>query len=337
MGDEYNWDDFDAQSNEYLGSSDYQGDAFTTDDGMSWGGQGDPNSQYNFNQAQQPQDYTSDMFGSGGLGDLFSMQNGPQMQNSFSIPQGTFDLPQSDQQFGFGGQGVGVQPGQFNFDQEMPQVDTGSGTDYFGKGMSGLSQVLNGIFNTKQGQGNNSTAKQLASVVAALMEGKQNKQMASQIPQAVQEQQQRTSPFDVASSGASSMGANSMRDAMQQKLAAAMTDPYGQPIVKSQVDQIARAQAIKDAAAGRRSNSATSSPAMMAEQAKVAQNYINSLQQPAGANINPSSQGLEQIMQALKYGTQGTTSPLMSAIGYGTGSNQNSNAMQQILQALGKA
>ena len=42
-------------------------------------------------------------------------------------------------------------------------------------------------------------------------------------------------------------------------------------------------------------------------------------------------------MQALKYGTQGTASPLMSAIGYGTGSNQNSNAMQQILQALGKA
>ena len=161
--------------------------------------------------------------------------------------------------------------------------------------------------------------------------------MASKIPQAVQQQQQRASPYDVASTGASSMGANSMRDAMQQKLAAAMTDPYGQPIVKSQVDQIARTQAIKDAAAGRRSNTATSSPAMMAEQAKVAQNYINSLQQPAGAGINPSSQGLEQIIQALKYGTQGTTSPLMSAIGYGTGSNQNSNAMQQILQALGKA
>ena len=219
--------------------------------------------------------------------------------------------------------------------QEQASLQTPASNDYFGKGMSGLSQLLSGVFNQKQGQ--TSTAKQLASIVAALMEGKQNKQMASQIPQAVQAQQQRTSPFDVASSGASSMGANSMRDAMQQKLAAAMTDPYGQPIVKSQVDQIAREQAIKDAAAGRRSNTATSSPAMMAEQAKVAQNYINSLQQPAGSNINPSSQGLEQIIQALKYGTQGTTSPLMSAIGYGTGSNQKSDAMQQILQALGKA
>ena len=326
--DEYNWDDFDSQSAEYLGSSDYQGDAFTTDDGMSWGGQGDPNSQYNFNQAQQPQDYSPDMSG-GGLSDMFS--NVP-MDNSWgsqSFAPGSAManvMTQSSPNTSFP---------QLQFDQAMPQVDTGSGTDYFGKGMSGLSQILNGVFNQKQGQ--TSTAKQLASVVAALMEGRQNKRMASQIPQAVQAQQQRTSPFDVASTGATSMGANSMRDAMQQKLAAAMTDPYGQPIVKSQVDQIARAQAIKDAAAGRRSNSATSSPAMMAEQAKVAQNYINSLQQPAGASINPNSQGLEHIMQALKYDTQGTVSPMMSALGYSTGSNQTSNAMQQILQALGKA
>jgi len=324
MGDEFNWDDFDAQSNEYLGSSDYQGDTFTTDDEMSWGGQGDPNSQYNFDQAQQPQDYTSDMF-SGGLGEMFSMQNAPSMQNSFSIPQGTFDLPQSPQQFGFGGEGVGVQP----YEQGMAPTDS----NLFGGGLSGLSNILGGLFNGQSGI----TGKQLGTIGAALLEGRQNKRIASQIPQAVQAQQQRTSPFDVASAGASSMGANSMRDAMQQKLAAAMTDPYGQPIVKSQVDQIARAQAIKDAAAGRRSNSATSSPAMMAEQAKVAQNYINSLQQPAGASINPNSQGLEQIIQALKYGTQGYGSPIASAAGYTTGSNQNSTAMQQILQALGKA
>ncbi len=102
MGDEFNWDDFDAQSNEYLGSSDYQGDAFTTDDGMSWGGQGDPNSQYNFDQAQQPQEQSSNMFG-GGLSDMFSMQG------IGGIPQGTFNLPQSGQQFGFNGEGVGVQ------------------------------------------------------------------------------------------------------------------------------------------------------------------------------------------------------------------------------------
>jgi len=313
MGDEFNWDDFDAQSNEYLGSSDYQGDAFTTDDGMSWGGQGDYNSQYNFDQVQQPQEQYSNMFG-GGLSDMFSMQG------IGGIPQGTFNLPQSGQQFGFNGEGVGVQP----YEQGMAPE--------YGTGLSGLSNILGGLFNGQSGI----TGKQLGTIGAALLEGRSNRRMASQIPQAVQQQQQRTSPYDVASAGASSMGANSMRDAMQQKLAAAMTDPYGQPIVKSQVDQIARVQAIKDAAAGRRSNTATSSPAMMAEQAKVAQNYINSLQQPAGAGINPSSQGLEQIMQALKYGAQGTTSPMMSALGYNTGTNQNSAAMQQIMEMMSK-
>ena len=214
----------------------------------------------------------------------------------------------------------------------FPQLQGNTDSDMFGGGLSGLSNILGGLFNGNSGI----TGKQLGTLGAALLEGRSNKRMASQIPQAVQQQQQRTSPYDVASAGASSMGANSMRDAMQQKLAAAMTDPYGQPIVKSQVDQIANIQAIKDAAAGRRSNSATSSPAMMAEQAKVAQNYINSLQQPAGAGINPSSQGLEQIIQALKYGAQGTTSPMMSALGYNTGTNQNSAAMQQIMEMMSK-
>lgn len=226
--------------------------------------------------------------------------------------------------------------GQFTGGQTMAPPEwfnqTQSQAGGLDRGMDSISSVLSNLFNGNSGI----TGKQLGTLGAALLEGRSNKRMASQIPQAVQQQQQRTSPYDVASAGASSMGANSMRDAMQQKLAAAMTDPYGQPIVKSQVDQIANIQAIKDAAAGRRSNSATSSPAMMAEQAKVAQNYINSLQQPAGAGINPSSQGLEQIIQALKYGAQGTTSPMMSALGYNTGTNQNSAAMQQIMEMMSK-
>ncbi len=226
--------------------------------------------------------------------------------------------------------------GQFTGGQTMAPPEwfnqTQSQAGGLDRGMDSISSVLSNLFNGNSGI----TGKQLGTIGAALLEGRSNRRMARQIPQAVQQQQQRTSPYDVASTGARSMGANSMRDAMQQKLAAAMTDPYGQPIVKSQVDQIARTQAIKDAAAGRRSNSATSSPAMMAEQAKVAQNYINSLQQPAGAGINPSSQGLEQIIQALKYGAQGTTSPMMSALGYNTGTNQNSAAMQQIMEMMSK-
>lgn len=40
MDEEYNWDDFDAQSNEYLNSDAYNGESFSTPDGMSWGGNG---------------------------------------------------------------------------------------------------------------------------------------------------------------------------------------------------------------------------------------------------------------------------------------------------------
>jgi len=329
MGDEYNWDDFDSQSAEYLNSPDYQGEQFSTDDGQMWGGQGDPNSQYNFGSAEMPEGGYSDMFG-GGLGQMFSMQNGPSMQNSFSIPEGTFSLPQN-------GEGVGVQPYQGDLEQAMQMPEgAGQGGMNWEKGLSSVSNVLGNLFNQKQGQ-SGLQGKQLASAIGAYLEGRQNKQMGQGIQQQVQQQQQRSSPYDVASTGASQMGANSMRDAMQQKLAAAMTDPYGQPIVRGQTDALAKAQAIRDAAAGRRSNNATSSPALVAEQAKIAQNYINSLQSPAGAGINPSSQGLDQLIQALKYNTQGYASPAMSALGYNQSTNSNANTMQQLLQALGKA
>lgn len=197
----------------------------------------------------------------------------------------------------------------------------------FGGALGGASNFLSQLFGSggalggKGGQG-------LVAGLGALMEGRQNKKQAQGMQQVVQQQQQRTSPFDVQSTGASQMGANSMRDAMQQKLAAAMQDPYSAPIVKSQVQQIQKAQAIKDAAAGRRSNSSTSDPAMMAAQAKVAQEYINSLQNPAGANINPNSQGLEALLQAQRNNTNGYASPIMSALGYNASVNTARNNQQ---------
>lgn len=328
------WDDSEFSTPDYS-QYDTSGSDWDTGGYDQIGGDGgsymDASQDYGFSDAFQ---FDPNQFGN--LGQMFSMTDGPQMQNNFSLPQGTFDLPQQQEQFGFGGadQAVGVQPYGGNWEQAMQLPTNGAtgGMDW-GKGLGGLSQVLGGLFNQRQG---GVTGKQIGALGAALLEGRQNKQMASQVPQVVQQQQQRQSPFDVASTGASQMGANSMRDAMQQKLAAAMQDPYGQKIVKDQVDAIAKAQAIKDAAAGRRSNMATSSPAMLAEQAKVAQNYINSLQNPAGANINPTSQGLTELLQALKYGTNGYTSPIMSALGYGQSTNSNSDAMLKVLQALGK-
>lgn len=197
-------------------------------------------------------------------------------------------------------------------------------------GSSGLPANLGGISNTLASLFNN---KGLMTGLGAILEGSQNKKYAQQTPRIVQQMRQQASPFDQASTGASQMGASSMRDAMQQQLARTMQDPYGQPIVKAQVDQLARAQAIKDAAAGRRSNTATSAPALIAEQAKVAQNYINSLYNPAGAGMTAGMGGLEALLQANKAGVNGYVSPLMSAVGYNSGGAK----LQELIDALTKA
>lgn len=307
MGEEYNWDDFDSQSNEYLQSGDYGGDSFQTDDGQSWGGNGaaDYGSAFGGGEGYQP----------------------PSWEQNQPIDMGGFQQPQMDYQFN-----TPNQP-SVGFDQfggmQAPHEGFGFGGGLGGDVSGFLSQLFGsgGALGGKGGQG-------LVAGLGALMEGRQNKQQAKGMQNTVQQYQQRTSPFDVQSTGASQMGANSMRDAMQQKLAAAIQDPYSAPIVKSQVQQIQKAQAIKDAAAGRRSNSSTSDPAMMAAQAKVAQDYINSLQNPAGANINPNSQGLEALLQAQKYNTNGYASPIMSALGYNASVNTAQNNQQAQLDQL---
>lgn len=296
--DDYNWDDFDAQSAEYLNSDAYQGGEFTTNDGMTWGGQGANNQNWTGSDWQMPE--SSFTFGDSSWG---------------SVPQGTFNLASQNPQ----GIGVGVQ-GDFS---QMPDVPQG------GQGwpdMGGISNTLANLFNNKG----------LMTGLGAILEGGQNKKYAQQTPRIVQQMRQQASPFDQASTGASQMGASSMRDAMQQQLARTMQDPYGQPIVKAQVDQLARAQAIKDAAAGRRSNTATSAPALIAEQAKIAQNYINSLYNPAGAGMSAGMGGLEQLLAASKAGINGYTSPMLSALGktLNTNSYENNPQIQELLQAI---
>jgi hypothetical protein len=74
----------------------------------------------------------------------------------------------------------------------------------------------------------------------------------------------------------------------------------------------------------------------MAAQAQVAQKYMDSLYQPAGANISPNASGLSELMQGNNAAINGYASPLMSALGYNSGSNQNSAQMQAIVDALAK-
>lgn len=187
-----------------------------------------------------------------------------------------------------------------------------------GQGFLGSTQsVLNSLFGGKGVEG-------ATRGLAALLEGSQNKKQAAALQKLVAQQQTRLDPF------------GSQRPQYQQELSNAVQNPYQAAIVKNQVDQIAQAQARKDAAAGRRSNMATSSPAMLAAQAQVAQNYINSLMTPAGANIAPQSAGLQQLAEASKYGTQGYISPLLSALGMGQQQNSNTAALDLLKAALTK-
>lgn len=330
--DDYNWDEFDNQSNEYLNSDQYQGDMFSTPDGQDWGGFGSHGgvsgqSNYNFDLGNSiPQDTFK--FGSYGqdTGQQFNPMGGFQQPQQYGQQQQNFENPQTGGEQGFDWSKLGN-----NLLGGLGTAAMGASKSFASNATPYLQRLFQGGMNT----------------AAASQEKKSNQQMATQIPQTVQNtlqnQRQFASPYDTASTAATNQGANSMRDLMQQKLATAMQDPYSSPIVKNQVDQINEAQRRIDAKAGRRSNLAGSAPATLAASAQVAQKYIDSLQNPAGANINPYSGGLDAAlaaqMQGLKYGAQGN-SPYFSAAGktYNDqvyGSNPQMDKIMEFLQSKG--
>ena len=229
-----------------------------------------------------------------------------------------FDFGSTD--YGAGGTnnfGQGLQPSQ-GTPAILPNVNGGnlSGNSQIGGFSGDTSNLLSQLFGNKG----------LMTGLGALFEGSQNKKNAANTQRIVQQQQAQQNPF------------GDQRAFYQQQLQNTVQNPYSQPIVQAQVKELQRAQAIKDAQAGRRSNSATSSPALLAEQAKIAQQYMNSLMQPAGANISPSGMGgLQQLVNANTQNTNGYISPLMSAMGYNSQQNQtNQSNNPQLLEALQK-
>ena len=180
--------------------------------------------------------------------------------------------------------------------------------------MGGVQNTLSGLFNNKG----------FVTGLGALAEGYQNKKKAAALQQMVSQNRQPLDPF------------GSQRPFYQQQLQQAVQDPYSAPIVSAQVEQLKRAQDIKNAAAGRRSNSATTDPALMAAMAGVAQNYMNSLQTPAGANIGP--QGLSSLVSAQQQGinndVNGYLSPALSAIGRSAGMDQNTKTLEALRELL---
>ena len=141
----------------------------------------------------------------------------------------------------------------------------------------------------------------LSKGLGALVEGYQNKKNAKTLTNAANST--KIDPF------------GSQRAQYQQELQNTVQNPYSSAIVKSQVDNLQRQQAIKDAAAGRRSNTLSTAPSMLASQAQIAQNYINQLGTLAGANIAPNSSAYANLISnAANSGTNSYTSPLMYAL-----------------------
>jgi hypothetical protein len=172
--------------------------------------------------------------------------------------------------------------------------------------MNTIAPALANIFAGKTGS--------MGKTLAAVAEGQQNKKNATL------QQQIATNP------ALDPFG--SQRSFYQQQAQQAVTNPYDSPIVKQQVAQIQRVQDMKDAAAGRRSNSVGSAPGVMAAQAQIAQAYQNQMAQQGGSNIAPAS---TQIAQALQSGAnsnvQGYTSPLLAALGMSNQANANQNTI----------
>lgn len=235
-----------------------------------------------------------------GLDSLFKMNQGQNGMTDFSFP-------------GYANyQGMSLPEGQ---------TQSTSWGDTLTKMLGGLS----GLFGQNQNQQRSGqTSSGLGSLISALLTGKQNTQNAQQSKNIINQQQASTDPFA------------SQRPFYQQQLQQSVTNPYSVPIVADQVNALRKAQDIKNAAAGRRSNSATTDPELLKAMAEVAQKYQSSLYQPAGANFRPDMQGYKELLAANQQQTNGYISPLLSALGFTQQQGNNSANMESTLGNLVK-
>ena len=193
--------------------------------------------------------------------------------------------------------------------QPVYQQSTNPSINWGGAGSS-VSSFLKDLFNK------GTTANTIGQGVVALASGYQNKKLARNMQQAAS----KLDPWA------------SQRPFYQQQAQQAVTNPYDSPIVKAQIEQLQREQDIKDAAAGRRSNSLTSSPAVMAAMAQIAQQYQNQMAQQGGAGINPSA-AANMLSSAANANASGYISPIAQLFGYQTGGNTNQYTLNDIIKA----
>jgi hypothetical protein len=215
-----------------------------------------------FNFGQKQTDYGN----LDGINSLFSMNNG-------------FGGQQTDYNF----------PGYADYKgMELPQGQDENTS--WGDTLTKMLGGLGGLFAPqKQGQRGGQQSGGLGSIISALLTGRQNMQNAQQSRNIINQQQASTDPFA------------SQRPFYQQQLQQSITNPYSSPIVADQVNALKRAQDIKNAAAGRRSNSAPTDPELLKAMAQIAQTHQNSLYQPAGANFKPDMQGYKELLAANQH------------------------------------
>jgi len=258
--------------------------------------------------------------GFGGYGD--ELYNDPELDPELIAGQNTdynyfFDDIAQGQEGGFQGyentfgqdMGYGTQFPDYNertyqqmTSNPMPLPADVQGNSSFSDALTKALGGLGGLFAGKGG----------SSILGALAEGRQNKKYVQGVKDIVGQQQQTIDPF------------GSQRPYYQQQLQQSVANPYSSKIVADQVAALKSAQDRKNAAAGRRSNSAGTDPELLRAMADIAMKYQQQLYTPAGANINPNMAGLSALLGANKQNTNGYISPLLSALGFNVGGNANS-------------
>ena len=159
-------------------------------------------------------------------------------------------------------------------------------------------------------------------LLGALMEGKQNKKYANNLGAISNKIQGASDPF------------GSQRPFYQQQAQQAVTDPYASPLVRMQTDELLRQANIGGAAHGR-SRIQNLSPALLAEQAKIAMGYQEQMARQGGYQMKPDTGAmLAASMGGAKADASGYGSPLASAFGNIVQTNQNQTNLDSILNAL---
>lgn len=347
------WDDWGTSNDsEYSGSWDTDGGSSTDEwstgynQGTGWGGYAGWDEQQPLTSYQPEQSFgLESMYGGGnqdylnlgaGFGrtgldswDDFLPQNNYGELGSGSMPQQDFGLGANLGGYGVGGSSntvdmdisrvLGTNPesgfGGYGRQPEiMPQAGQGFNTSgalsNLGKvGMEGLKGVggsvldfLKGTPNTIGGNmGSGGGLGAIMSLLAAREEKKRSANVAGDYAKMAKDP--RLDPF------------GSQREIYQKQLEDTTTNPTDSAYGKALFDKMQQAQLRKDAAAGRRSNTAFGASIMTPEYMKAMTEHDRMLGTLAGANINPAQSQISDFLKAQSAAANTGNAPYYSAGG----------------------